>query len=408
MISYINKLISILVLISFSFFLLVPKSGVIVFFILVLSILGLFLTRDSKVLLSSSDKYFLLTITAFFLLSLLNVIYHNGSLRDIDVDSRFIIVIPIFLYLRKINLRSETIVYSVVTASIIYGLLAINIDLSADFVKNPFSKNTGMVSLYAGIFSISSLFFIHKKNKVLKNLFISLGVFSGLYATLIAGGRGAWLGSLVILLTYFFINPLNLSKKIRSIIALGFLGVSIIFSTSSNSVVMYKIETGFNDFINFFQKNVVSGSVGTRLEMYKAASILIQEKPILGYGIDQFKTEKQKLIDEGRISKEIQRYRHPHNEFISTTFEKGLVGLISLLALLLFPVIKSFKILIKASKFDSSENVPAIFLYVVSLEYLIYAFTNAIFAHQNMALFFALSMVISLGICSKNTTTQKT
>ena len=78
---------------------------------------------------------------------------------------------------------------------------------------------------------------------------------------------------------------------------------------------------------------------------WKAASELIQEKPILGYGMSHAQEEFDRVnmkyaTDEIRIfwTEEHSHYVDCHNQFIQTTLEYGIFGLILLLAIYLTPL----------------------------------------------------------------------
>ncbi len=71
-------------------------------------------------------------------------------------------------------------------------------------------------------------------------------------------------------------------------------------------------------------------SVGLRLHMWRASLQFIQEKPLLGHGVGTYPIlARQALSDEYVCSVGCTQ---PHNQFLQTTVEHGLVGLAALLS----------------------------------------------------------------------------
>jgi O-antigen ligase len=82
-------------------------------------------------------------------------------------------------------------------------------------------------------------------------------------------------------------------------------------------------------------------SVGLRLDWYKSSIELIKKKPVFGYGTGAYEIA-QKPIVEGTS---IMPTTDPHNEFLLTALQIGLVGLSVLLSLFLDPLLRSFKLI---------------------------------------------------------------
>ncbi|KJG09607.1 hypothetical protein UB40_11685 [Photobacterium kishitanii] len=72
--------------------------------------------------------------------------------------------------------------------------------------------------------------------------------------------------------------------------------------------------------------------------MWKAALLLIPQKPITGFG-DEFEPAIEKLYQEKKISSQLYNLKLPHfhNQFIDITVKHGVIGLVLLLLFLLFP-----------------------------------------------------------------------
>ena len=99
--------------------------------------------------------------------------------------------------------------------------------------------------------------------------------------------------------------------------------------------------------VSTLHPRISSDSLTTDLRYcyWKAAGELIQEKPVLGYGMsraqEEFDQVNMKYADEARRiywTEEHTHYVDCHSQYIQTTLEYGIIGLLILLAIYLFPL----------------------------------------------------------------------
>ena len=121
----IDKLIAILISLSFLSFLSLLKGGGIILGILVLSIFGLFINQSKNKALEKWEKFLLISYISYFTLALFNNYIFDGAISNIDTASRFLLVIPIFFYLRKSNVPYKSLEYGLILASGIFGINSI-------------------------------------------------------------------------------------------------------------------------------------------------------------------------------------------------------------------------------------------------------------------------------------------
>ena len=70
-------------------------------------------------------------------------------------------------------------------------------------------------------------------------------------------------------------------------------------------------------------------SAGIRLEMYKNTLLLIKESPLIGYGTGALRFEYNKLANtQDTLLKDVP---NPHNQYLLTFFELGIIGLAAFL-----------------------------------------------------------------------------
>jgi len=391
MVQLLDKFISLLIFLGFSSFLLLPKGGVIILAILVLSLIGLFLKRNIKKNLEKWEKILLIGFVGYFVTVFINNIIFHGEIREIDTVSRFILVIPIYFYLRKSDVSHISLEYGVLLACALFGMNSIFanfFDLNQFF---QFSKHTGIVSL----------FLVSNKRSSSYNLIVLVCAILGIATSVLAGGRGVWIAFFCSFIIIFYLNPLRWSKRAR----IWILNLLIIFSLAVYFLpvpginVKGRIDIALNDFVSYFKDHNAANSVGARLEMWRSSFFIIKENPILGIGEGNFREKNIELINNGLIKSDIAKFNHPHGEFVTTTLEQGLIGLGALLFLLFNPIIKCYKEL-KSENTDINSNVSLVIILSILLHFIFYSMTNGVFDHQNTTLFYTAFVTIGMGLFS--------
>jgi hypothetical protein len=84
------------------------------------------------------------------------------------------------------------------------------------------------------------------------------------------------------------------------------------------------------------QKYAVT-SVGQRLEQWRLAIHLIEQRPFSGWGLAGYPAAKQQMVDQGLAHPSVMEYGHAHNEILDMWVKRGLPGLILLLAFYAVP-----------------------------------------------------------------------
>ena len=76
-----------------------------------------------------------------------------------------------------------------------------------------------------------------------------------------------------------------------------------------------------------------ASSLGIRLEMWRAGWQLIKRRPGLGWGEGRLEAQRDVWVEQGRFHPGISRYDQLHSDLVDTFARRGLVGLLSLMAL---------------------------------------------------------------------------
>jgi len=327
----------------------------------------------------------------YFLLQLFNIIYFDINIREIDNASRFILVLPIFLYLRKFGMNIRFIDYGLILACLTIGITSL---FSILYGKTliPIASPYGD-SLYPGIFGICLLFFSTTTKEIKKKIAYLFPAVLCLIAALLAMGRGALIGSIIALVILIYLS----FKKNKFYIVIPVLIVAALFASLAQVENLKKIKTTYSETISYFNDGEVNGSLGTRYEMWKSVLNITKNNFFLGVGITNYKKEKEKLVEIGVIDPIVKRFNHPHSELLSSLVNQGVIGLVLLIMLLSLPIFRSLHSV--KSENESLKKI-SIFVFSIGIHYLSYAIGNAIFYHHHMTIFYAYFIAVSLGVYS--------
>lgn len=394
LLSFISLLLGMLILALPTTIIALPKGGILVFFMLVLSLVGLMLHRV-KVRIDAWEKYFVLSFSLYFVVVALGVWWFDGNLNDIDTPSRLILVMPIFFLIRKLSIDAGWLMWGVVAASAIIGINQLMLKLLG-YSLYDFQDNSGIATLYASIFGLSSLFFIHKGRSQFLNLIFYVAALLGVSASLLLGGRGVWISAFLSILVILFLNPMAWQSRIKfiSFISLLCLVLAAYFVHQTN--VKNRVDLAITNVSDWVETGNSNTSGGARLEMWKSAYKIIKLNPFIGVGEGNYAKHNQELIEQGEVDQVIGSFNHPHSEYFSSLVEQGVFGFIAFLLVLLVPI-KQALYSIKANM-GCNDRVPIILTMVIVLHYTFYSITSVVFGHQSTTLFYATFISISLGL----------
>ena len=392
------------------------KSGYPVLILLLFSLVFLSF-RKFVIKLDKSELSLLLVFTLYFCIAAISVLIYEGSIRDLDTPSRFLLVIPIYFLFKNILINHRWLIYGIIFASLFIGVYEI---IRMFVYPLEALDNSGISTLYASILGIVSLFLISDKNHKTLNYFLFMGALSGILASVFLGGRGVWIAGFFSMIVLIKLNLFDWSLK-RIIASLIF--VMLIFAggffteknfsinlNSHESHLTSKIMETFSA-IDYFKNeaqdsnstkkvnDAVHSSVGERLEMWKASLFIFKENYLFGVGEGNFNKHLTKLVESGLINPRVLRYSHPHNEYFSSMVEQGIIGLTSLILVFSIPLIIVFKN-IKKSCSHNEKNLQILIITIVC-HFSFYSLTSGVFDHQNTTLFYAFMIVVCISLLKK-------
>jgi len=195
----------------------------------------------------------------------------------------------------------------------------------------PFS-NFAMLLSFIALLSIKW----HGQNNKPLIVLKMLTFFAGLCIVFLSQSRGGWLA----LLLYIFIaSRVFFKQDMKMTILIFVLAITVftcmaIFSKNTNS----RIEAVRTDVALYLDGTNLDTSIGSRLQFWKSAILIIKEDAIIGIGADQYKNKMSELASKKIVTTEAATYPHAHNEILFQTIRFGLFGFISILLVLFVPL----------------------------------------------------------------------
>ena len=150
-------------------------------------------------------------------------------------------------------------------------------------------------------------------------------------------------------------------------------------------------------FQSIFSKGEMS-SIGYRLEMWKTSWLIAKNDNFLGNGPDDYRASAQKIVDTGQVHKSVTRFVGPHNQYFESMVNEGVFGLMSLLAIFFIPI----RIILKNLRDPKRQHVSAMFVLTILVAYMEFMLSISSLTVQIMALFFAFSVSVFLGLFTHN------
>ncbi len=280
-----------------------------------------------------------IAIILFFLLHFIGLIYSSDpktGLFKIIGREQILLFMPIILsvvrkeYIKKaLNAFLAAIFISEVLSYMMYFNL-VHIPWH-DYAREPYPTPFVSHLSYSPMVAFAVILLLHrifheKASRPLKILYtifmvtMSLNIF-------ISGGRAGQIGFMVILLFYLAYEFRTEFKKMLLLLATAVAGIVLVFFL--NKPFHDRMMLAYRNVSNFHTNPHTS--VGLRINFTLNSIELIKERPLLGFGTGSFEKEYKRINEE--LTPKVRATSQPHNFYIFTLVQFGIVGLLFLLAI---------------------------------------------------------------------------
>jgi O-antigen ligase len=166
---------------------------------------------------------------------------------------------------------------------------------------------------------------------------IGLSILAAGNVLFLVNGRTGMVLLPVLVLMFFY--EIYGKRVLKYLMAIGIAGLLIAYNTPS--LHQSRIFTIKDEISNSETRGEVT-SAGQRVEFYKNTFKLISQHPIFGGGTGSMESEYSKISEAQRSLQ--KRVPNPHNQYLLTTQELGIFGLIALLAFWYIPWRMSYQL----------------------------------------------------------------
>lgn len=297
--------------------------------------------------LHREEKIFIGILLGYFLVALASITangWDEAGQYAIGTELRFLLIIPFYLVIRRIPELWRYLWIGCLLGIILTSVLALQGYLVVQ--GRPFG-------IYGPLFLGPVLLLMialqlpwHRANAKYHwgNLISLLIALAGLYVVILSGARSAYItltiGILVAFIYYF--------RARNSVISVTAAVLLLIVAYQNVNVAQNRVDDAVTDTRNYISyllehpnepNKYGDSSAGQRLEMWRAAVMAAGESPVFGIGRYNFNKKLRQYAEEGRINPISGHHGHPHNVFFEALADKGILGLIAVLMLYLYPLV---------------------------------------------------------------------
>ena len=379
--------------------------------LLLLGLSGLYRLKTSHYELCTAEEWLLVSFAVFSLVSIISFFYWPHSrLAQMHLEDygTFMFLIPLYLLLRQFKFNFSYVIVLLALVAIVLGLVSISQYVAMKYFQvqiltsdNRFSQiwfrpsggvnpmRYGAISLVLAVIALNGVLFIRNKSMWLR-LLLCASSLMGAVACYLADSRSSFVA--VPFLAFIYGIYLYKAGHPRFLMVLLAASVLLVAGLSQN----HRVERTLNSFERYQQGDAVS-SLGARLDMFKAAVILIEQKPIWGLGLGGYLEggkEVRKMYPN--IDQHVGTWSNPHNEYLLVMVEKGVIGLITLLLLFAAPGYLFWQALKSAGDSRAGQKIKFYAMGGLSLlvVYAVVGLSVALFQHDVFNHFFTLVVLL--------------
>lgn len=252
----------------------------------------------------------------------------------------------------------------------------------------------GDLSLLLGLVALAGA--VDLRGKPRQAGLLGIGALAGVVASVMTGTRGGWLA---LPLAALVLLPQLRRLGVRHVGALAGAGAVLLAAVwfTPGLGMHARFVEGVSEARTWYQGGNVWTNVGTRLELWKGALMLIEERPLLGRDVDAGRARLAEYAREGRLDPMVLELPHLHNDGLQVLATGGVVGFAFWAAILLAPL--AFFLRRLGSDGRSPQFAVALAGVLVVVAYIGFGLTEVIFWSMKGSLFYALMVFMLMGFC---------
>lgn len=349
--------------------------------------------------LNRQDWLVMAAMAAYAFIGVLEAVWSGQGSRGMDKPLRFLFAVPALLLVIAYPPRLAWLWSGIAVGAIGAGSWAIWQKFAMDVVRATGHTHTiqfGNLSMLLGVLCIAALGWAFTRPR--RNLWVLVLLVAALFGvagSLFSGSRGGWVGIPFVLLVLFRAYGRFMPRRIL----VGMIGLLLVSGIGIYAIpelgVQARVNQAVYEVARYVQGDRSGTSVGARFEMWRGASYLIAQKPLIGWGDNGYVAAMQALGESGFIIAQAAQYGHPHNEFLDSLAKRGILGLAVLLAVYLIPMRFFAQSLGSA---DLSQRATATAGVLLPVMYIDFGLTQSFLSHNSGVMMYAFLLAVLWGI----------
>lgn len=358
--------------------------------------------------LSHKDRWVIASLVAYALISIAEVWWDAQGSRGLDKPIRFVFAVPAMWWVIAYPPRLSFLWSGIALGALAAGGWAVwQKEVEGVWRAQGYTHviQFGNLSMLLGVLCLAGLGWATvQRYRYGWIALLLLGALGGIIASLLSGSRGGWVGFPIVLLVLYraYGTHLPIMLKVFTLVVLV-AGVLAMYSIPKTGVEV-RVQQAVQDIRLYVTDEDRATSLGSRFEMWRGAALLIQEKPLTGWGSNGYQHAMAQLGEKGVINRDAAQYGHAHNEFIDAFAKRGLIGLTVLLALYLIPM-RLFARGLQAN--DLSLRAVATAGVLLPVTYIDFGLSQAFFTHNSGVMMYAFMLAVLWGTYATFSTESK-
>ena len=266
----------------------------------------------------------------------------------------------------------------------------------------------GGIAMYLG-FAAVTIALLGRWSK-LQSIVLGLLGACGIFASFLSDSRGSWVVIPLLILAIWVMAWGNGYKRLANIAAGVMLLLGVLLTIPAYNKLEQRTAEASREvslYLKDPQKYAVT-SVGQRLEQWRLALHLIEQRPLAGWGLSGYPKAKQQMVDQGLAHPSVMEYGHAHNEILDMWVKRGLLGLVLLLLFYAVPAYVFWPTQKRLAKVAAADRSKALALRasasLLPLAYFGFGWTQVFFAHNSGNMFYIFGLAVLWGgICRLET-----
>lgn len=300
--------------------------------------------RELMSLPARADYPVIGAMLAFGILLLVSIALQGDHWRTTSVPLRLLLAVPVLLVMLRFPPSLKALWGGLIIGSVLTGSWAMWQKLVWGVHRASGYTNTinfGDICMLMGLMCLAGLGWAVSLKSASRQLWILallVGGTLGIIGSLMSGTRGGWIGFPFAAWVLYRSYGEVVSRRVLQLGVVICVAVIALMVMVPATGIQQRVEAGVSDVTGYVEDRNAGTSAGARLEMWRGASIMIMDQPWLGRGESGYATTRDEMISAGELSRHVQEYTHPHNEFLDAWVKRGVPGLLALLALYLVPL----------------------------------------------------------------------